>query len=396
MNNIVEVETQDGAVPPTDPVNVWHGREVECASIHIGNRFRQDMGDLAGLADSIAKEGLLQPVGIAEDGQLVFGERRLRAVMDVLKRDTIAARIVNVTSILAGEYDENVVRKDFTPSERVAIAQAIQAELGNRQGQRTDIQLQGNFPEVHPGVQTRDIAAQKAGFGNAKTYEQARSVVEHGTEEVVEQMETGELAISAAALIADESPAEQKKIVAMPPAERKDAVRKLRAKPKAKAKAATGKVASDSLSGSGKALEKVAGIMADLAATSRSIAAVSLLDKARPAITKQDKVDWIEISKTVKDRLSVFVKWLNSNTGDKNYAAARKPTKAATRTGTKNGEVIAMLKREGGATLAEIMAHTGWGNHTTRGWLSGFRKKTGIAVESFKSDKGERTYRISA
>jgi hypothetical protein len=54
-----------------------------------------------------------------------------------------------------------------------------------------------------------------------------------------------------------------------------------------------------------------------------------------------------------------------------------------------------MLKRKRGATMAEIMAHTGWQKHTTRGWVSGFLgKKMGIAVESFKSDKGERTYRI--
>jgi hypothetical protein len=54
-----------------------------------------------------------------------------------------------------------------------------------------------------------------------------------------------------------------------------------------------------------------------------------------------------------------------------------------------------MLKRKGGATLAEIMAHTGWQKHTTRGWVSGFLgKKMGIAVESFKSDKDERTYRL--
>jgi hypothetical protein len=67
----------------------------------------------------------------------------------------------------------------------------------------------------------------------------------------------------------------------------------------------------------------------------------------------------------------------------------------AARTGTKSEEVIAMLKRKGGATMAEIMAHTGWQKHTTRGWVSGFLgKKMGIAVESFKSDKGERTYRI--
>jgi len=66
------------------------------------------------------------------------------------------------------------------------------------------------------------------------------------------------------------------------------------------------------------------------------------------------------------------------------------------RAGSKSEEVIAMLKRKGGATLAEIIAHTGWQKHTTRGWVSGFLgKKMGIAVESFKSDKGERTYRIN-
>src|SRR5580700_4958459 len=65
------------------------------------------------------------------------------------------------------------------------------------------------------------------------------------------------------------------------------------------------------------------------------------------------------------------------------------------RAGSKSEEVIAMLKRKGGATLAEIMEHTGWQKHTTRGWVSGYLgKKLGLAVESFKSDKGDRTYRI--
>ena len=68
----------------------------------------------------------------------------------------------------------------------------------------------------------------------------------------------------------------------------------------------------------------------------------------------------------------------------------------AVRTGSKSEEVIAMLKRKNGATMAEIIAHTGWQKHTTRGWVSGFRgKKMGIEVESFKNDSGERTYRIN-
>src|ERR1035438_10049039 len=82
----------------------------------------------------------------------------------------------------------------------------------------------------------------------------------------------------------------------------------------------------------------------------------------------------------------------------KKVAKKSKPAKEpkAARTGSKSEEVIALLKRKGGATMAEIVALTGWQKHTTRGWVSGFLgKKMGITVESFKSDKGERTYRIN-
>lgn len=46
--------------------------------------------------------------------------------------------MVNVSSIAGGEYAENEVRKDFSPIERVAIADAVSRDLGNRQGNRTD------------------------------------------------------------------------------------------------------------------------------------------------------------------------------------------------------------------------------------------------------------------
>ena len=41
--------------------------------------------------------------------------------------------------------------------------------------------------------------------------------------------------------------------------------------------------------------------------------------------------------------------------------------------------------------LAEIMDKMGWQRHTVRGFMAGAMKKAGYAVESFKSDKGERT-----
>jgi hypothetical protein len=184
-------------------------RTVQLTSITVGHRHRKAMGDLQSLADSIAGEGLLQPIGITEDCRLVFGERRLRACRDILGRTEIEARVVNVSSIVAGERAENEIRKAFTVSERVAIGQTIEKGLGNRRGQRTDKRLPGNFPEVEHGRETRQIAARRAGFGNETTYRHAKQVVACGVPELVQAVDNGEIAVSAAARIAAKPAEEQ-------------------------------------------------------------------------------------------------------------------------------------------------------------------------------------------
>ena len=188
-------------------------RELRIADIKIGKRHRKDMGDLTSLADSIRRLGLLQPIGVTDDFRLVFGERRLLAQRDILKKKTILARIVNVNSIVSGGYAKNEIRKDFTPSERVAIARAIEHEVGNRQGQRTDRKPVGKIPQVAPGKKTREIAATKAGFGNDKTYRQAAKVVRNGTPKLVQAMDDGRVSISAASILTDADPDEQEAIV---------------------------------------------------------------------------------------------------------------------------------------------------------------------------------------
>jgi hypothetical protein len=73
-----------------------------------------------------------------------------------------------------------------------------------------------------------------------------------------------------------------------------------------------------------------------------------------------------------------------------------KPVKAeGVREGSKTAQVVAMLQRPNGATLAEIMEKMGWLKHTVRGFMAGAMKKAGYAVESFKPEGGERTYRIN-
>jgi hypothetical protein len=66
------------------------------------------------------------------------------------------------------------------------------------------------------------------------------------------------------------------------------------------------------------------------------------------------------------------------------------------REGSKTAQVVAMLQREGGATLAEIMEKMGWQKHTVRGFMAGAMKKAGYTVESFKPEGGERSYRINS
>ncbi len=56
--------------------------------------------------------------------------------------------------------------------------------------------------------------------------------------------------------------------------------------------------------------------------------------------------------------------------------APRKP-----REGTKQEQVLAMLRREEGATIAQICEATGWQGHTVRGFFAGLKKRQGIEVQ---------------
>ena len=56
--------------------------------------------------------------------------------------------------------------------------------------------------------------------------------------------------------------------------------------------------------------------------------------------------------------------------------------------GTKSAAVIALLSREDGATLDEMIAATGWLPHTTRAALTGLKKKGHVIV---RGKRGEVT-----
>ena len=68
---------------------------------------------------------------------------------------------------------------------------------------------------------------------------------------------------------------------------------------------------------------------------------------------------------------------------------------AATKT-SKQNVVLALLRRQQGASIAEIIEATGWQPHSVRGFMSGaLKKRLQIPVVSDKDETGERRYRVA-
>ena len=81
---------------------------------------------------------------------------------------------------------------------------------------------------------------------------------------------------------------------------------------------------------------------------------------------------------------------MDADTGLVADAAESKTPKV--RAGTKQAQLIEMLRAPEGATIDEIAAATGWQSHTVRG--GALKKKFGLEVTSEKAEGRGRVYAI--
>lgn len=93
---------------------------VKIEDIKVKKRVRRDLGDLTSLKDSMHRYGLMNPITLNSNYELVAGERRLEAAKS-LGWERINANVLdsNVDNIrqLEMELEENNQRKEFTDEE---------------------------------------------------------------------------------------------------------------------------------------------------------------------------------------------------------------------------------------------------------------------------------------
>ena len=143
-------------VSPTPSNN----NKMTISDIKVGNRFRKDLGDIDSLAKSIEEIGLLHPIVVNENNELVAGHRRIEAAKK-LGWTQISCTVVNISDLIKGELQENIARKDFTFSERQTLLEEIERQ-------------RSNLERDNQGKRSAEIVADYTGVSPAQIYKEKK------------------------------------------------------------------------------------------------------------------------------------------------------------------------------------------------------------------------------
>lgn len=163
---------------------------LDLSRIKIPQRHRRDVGDLDALRASIETIGLLHPIVVSEKNVLIAGERRLR-VAKLLGWKNVPIRVVRnldeAARALQAERDENTCRKDFLPSEAVALARDLEP-FERQAAQRRETEHRGRpkkgakLAPISDKGKTRDKIAAAVGVPRT-TLAKAEAIVQAAEEQ---------------------------------------------------------------------------------------------------------------------------------------------------------------------------------------------------------------------
>ncbi|GGF73277.1 hypothetical protein GCM10010912_18120 [Paenibacillus albidus] len=165
---------------------------IDISKIKVTDRIRQDFSGIEELAQDIQENGLINPIVVTSDYQLIAGERRLRAHQH-LGRQQVEVNVMEVRDYahhLQLEISENEHRRDFTFSERIAYGKKIEELERLKAKERMSASDKESLPEGDKG-QVRDIVAEQAGFGSGRNYDKAKYIAENATSEIIQELDGG-------------------------------------------------------------------------------------------------------------------------------------------------------------------------------------------------------------
>ncbi|MEM0461788.1 MAG: ParB/RepB/Spo0J family partition protein [Candidatus Caldarchaeum sp.] len=95
--------------------------KVKLSEIKVGNRIRTDLADLEVLAKSISQHGLIQPIVINSNYELVAGGRRLAAckLLGLEEVEAVFKDTLSPEHLLELELEENLARRDLSDMEKL-------------------------------------------------------------------------------------------------------------------------------------------------------------------------------------------------------------------------------------------------------------------------------------
>ena len=143
-------------------------------SILVGRRHRTDLGDIEALAESIRREGVLQPITVTPDGALVCGRRRLEALRllghrsaNVWVRSNLSGRL----SQLLAEQNDNALHKPLSLIEAESLYRELKVVLAEdavRRQASTRFGADGGNPQDPAGLSGAAESAAPEPAGDAR------------------------------------------------------------------------------------------------------------------------------------------------------------------------------------------------------------------------------------
>jgi ParB-like chromosome segregation protein Spo0J len=145
--------------------------------------------DYAALRHDIELHGVLEPIWVDVKGQVLDGRHRLRAAHELGM--TCQTFVYDGSDPIGFVISLNLHRRHLTESQRAMVAAKLTTLRERRPSQRT--------PPIG-GVSTK--AAAKAFHVGTRSVERAKTVLKHGSPEIVRAVESGEMRVFPAAALA--------------------------------------------------------------------------------------------------------------------------------------------------------------------------------------------------